>query len=165
MGGWNGIQFIDTPTENDTSKIIYCTLQYGKAVGSSPPDNAGGAIFISAFNKVLISNCLIEYNSAGGSDSPSGGGLGLHFASITLVENEISHNRAWDGGGIKIWESDPVFIGNLIDSNQADEGGGGVWIGGISNSEFNYDIITNNIAGGNGGGIICWETTITILIQ
>ena len=162
-GGWNGIQFIDTPVGNDTSKIIYCTLQYGKAVGSSPPDNAGGAIFISAFNKVLISNCLITYNSAGGSDSPSGGGLGLHYANINLVENEISHNRAWDGGGIKIWEADPVFIGNLIDSNQADEGGGGVWIGGLSNSMFNYDIITNNTAGGNGGGIICWQTTSTAL--
>jgi len=161
LGGWNGIQFIDTPLDNDTSKIIYCTMQYGKAVGSSPPDNAGGAIFISNFNKVSISNCLISNNSAGGSDSPSGGGLGLHFASITLVENEISHNRAWDGGGIKIWESDPVLIGNLINLNQAEEGGGGVWIGGISNTEFNYDIITNNIAGGNGGGIICWQTTNT----
>jgi hypothetical protein len=163
LGGWNGIQFIDTPTENDSSKIVYCTLQYGKAVGSSPPDNAGGAIIISNFNKVLISNSLITHNSAGGTDSPSGGGLGLHFASITLVENVISHNRAWDGGGIKIWESNPVFIGNLIDSNQAEEGGGGIWIGGLSNSEFSYDIITNNLAGGNGGGIICWQNTNTTL--
>ena len=55
------------------------------------------------------------------------------------------------------------FIGNLIESNQADEGGGGIWIGGLSNSEFNYDIITNNIAGGNGGGIISWQTTNTTL--
>ena len=163
LGGWNGIQFIDTPSDNDTSKIIYCNLQYGKAVGSSPPDNAGGAIFISTFNKVLISNCLIKYNSAGGSDSPSGGGIGLHFASITLVENEISHNRAWDGGGIKVWDSNPILIGNFIDSNQADEGGGGIWIGGLSNSAFNYDIITNNTAGGNGGGMVCWQTTSTTL--
>jgi hypothetical protein len=162
-GGWNGIQFIDTPSDNDTSKLIYCTLQYGKAVGSSPPDNSGGAIFISNFNKVLISNCLITNNSAGGSDSPSGGGISLHFADITLIENVSSHNRAWDGGGIKIWESDPVFIGNLIESNQADEGGGGIWIGGLSHIEFNYDIISNNVAWGNGGGIICWQTTNTTL--
>jgi hypothetical protein len=163
LGGWNGIQFIDTPSDNDTSKIIYCTLQYGKAVGSSPPDNSGGAIFISNFNKVLIASSLITNNSAGGSNSPSGGGLSLYFANITIVENVISHNRALDGGGIKIWEADPVLIGNLIDSNQADEGGGGIWIGGLSNIEFNYDIITNNIAGGNGGGIICWQNTVTTL--
>ena len=43
QGGWNGIQFIETPNENDTSKIIYCIFQYGKAVGSNPPDNSGGA--------------------------------------------------------------------------------------------------------------------------
>ncbi len=163
LGGWNGIQFIDTPSDNDSSKIIYCKLQYGKAVGSSPPDNSGGAIFISSYNKVLISNSLITNNSAGGSDSPSGGGISLHFANITLVENVISHNLAWDGGGIKIWEADPVFVGNLIDSNKADEGGGGVWIGGLSNTEFSYDIISNNVADGNGGGIICWQSTITTL--
>ncbi len=163
LGGWNGIEFIDTPLENDTSKIIYCKLQYGKAVGSSPPDNSGGAIFISNFNKVVISNSLITHNSTGGSDSPSGGGISLHFASITLMENVISRNRAWDGGGVKIWESDPVFMNNSIVFNYADEGGGGVWIGGLSNTNFNYDIITNNIAGGNGGGIICWQTTNTTL--
>ncbi|MBT8387335.1 MAG: hypothetical protein KJO12_07970, partial [Ignavibacteria bacterium] len=163
LGGWNGFQFLDTPSDNDTSKIIYCNLQYGKAVGSSPPDNSGGAIFITNFNKVLISNSLITNNSAGGSNSPTGGGLSLHFANINLIENVISHNLAWDGGGIQIWEADPVFIGNLIDSNQADEGGGGVWIGGLSNPVFNYDIITNNLAGGNGGGIICWQSTFTTL--
>ena len=30
-GGWHGIRFMDTPTTNDSSKIVYCKLQYGKA--------------------------------------------------------------------------------------------------------------------------------------
>ena len=113
LGGWNGIQFIDTPVGNDTSKIIFCSLQYGKAVGSSLPDNSGGAILISNFSKVIISNCIISNNCSGGSDSPSGGGLSLHSASIILKNNEISHNRAWDGGGIQIWDSNPVFKINI----------------------------------------------------
>jgi len=163
LGGWNGIQFINTPSDNDTSKIIFCTLQYGKAVGSSHPDNSGGAIFISNFNEVLISNCLITNNSAGGSSSPAGGGVHLIFASIMLKENEISHNRAWDGGGIQVWESNPVFRDNSIVFNTADEGGGGILIGGLSNSEFNNDVISNNVAGGKGGGIVCWQTTNTTL--
>ncbi len=163
LGGWNGIHFIDTPLDNDTSKIIFCTIQYGKAVSTSPPNKSGGAIFISNFNKLLISNCLISNNSAGGSDSPSGGGLCLQSADIILVNNEISYNHAWDGGGIQIWESDPVFINNKIVFNTADEGGGGIWIGGMSNSEFDGDDISNNTAGGNGGGIICWQTTNTTL--
>jgi hypothetical protein len=29
--GWHGIRFLSTPGTNDTSKIIYCRLQYGKA--------------------------------------------------------------------------------------------------------------------------------------
>ena len=161
QGGWNGIHIIETPIENDTSKIIYCVLQYGKAVGSSPPDNSGGAIFISNFSKVIISNSLITYNSAGGSDSPSGGGISLHFADIKLKDNEISHNYAFDGGGIVIWESEPTFNDNSIVFNTAGQAGGGIWIGGVSNANFNGDNISNNTAEGNGGGIICWQTSNT----
>jgi hypothetical protein len=163
LGGWYGIRFIDTPEDNDTSKIIYCILQYGKAVSSSQPDNSGGAIFISNFDKLIISNCLITNNSAGGLNSPSGGGLCLHSADIILKNNEISHNHAWDGGAIQIWESNPVFINNKIIFNTADVGGGGIWIGGKSNSEFSGDTISNNTAGSSGGGIICWQTTNTTL--
>ena len=152
LGGWNGVQFIDTPNENDTSIINYCNIQFGKAVGSVPPDNSGGAIFIFNFSKVRISNSLISYNSAGGTNSPSGGGIGLQFASIALNNNEISHNYAFDGGGIQIWESDLVFKNNNIIFNSAGQAGGGIWIGGVSNCEFNEDIISNNTAGGNGGG-------------
>jgi len=163
LGGWNGIQFIDTPSDNDTSKIIFCSFQYAKAVGSGPENNSGGAILISNYDKVLISDCLISNNSAGGLNSPSGGGLCLRSANIILKNNIISYNHAHDGGGIQIWESDPVFINNQIIFNTADEGGGGIWIGGISNSEFNGDIISDNIAGSNGGGINSWQTTNTIL--
>jgi predicted outer membrane repeat protein len=160
-GGWDGIHFIDTPLDNDTSKIIFCSIQYGKAIGVGQPDNAGGAFFISNFDKLIISNCQIHNNSAGGLNSPSGGGLCLYNANIILVENEIFHNHALDGGGIQIWESDPVFINNKIKFNVADQAGGAVWIGGASNVEFNSDSITNNTAEVDGGGIICWQTTNT----
>ena len=156
LGGWYGIRFINTPEGNDTSKIIYCNIQYGKAVG-----HEGGAIYISNFDKVLISSSTISHNSAGGIDSPSGGGISLHFADITLSDNEISYNRASDGGGILIWESDPVFNNNVIEFNTASQAGGGVWIGGISNANFSGDIISNNSTDGNGGGVICWQTTKT----
>lgn len=165
QGGWNGIQFIDTPIGNDTSKIIYCKLQYGKAVGFGPPDNSGGAIFISNFNKVIISNSLISYNSAGGTDSPTGGGLSLRFANIRLLDNEISYNHAWDGGGIQIWESYVVFSDNIIKQNYAIEGGGGIWVGGNSGIEFSNDNIIENIAGNNGGGMVCWQTPEMTLIS
>ena len=162
-GGWNGIQFIDTQLDNDTSKIVYCSIKYGKAVGSGAPDNSGGAIYIGNFNKVIISDCIISNNSSGGSNSPSGGGICLFSSSITLLNNEISYNNAWDGGGIQIWESDPVFKNNSILFNRAEEGGGGIWIGGLSNCAFNNDIISNNLSGNNGGGIVCWQTSKSVL--
>ncbi|MBE0572834.1 MAG: T9SS type A sorting domain-containing protein [Ignavibacteriaceae bacterium] len=137
QGGWNGIQFIDTPNENDTSKIIYCTLQYGKAVGSNPPDNSGGAIFVSNFNKVLISNSLITHNSAGGTNSPCGGAIRAQFADITLSDNEISHNRAYYGGAINFNEC-YVQINNceIKDNSSA-------WIGGGINAYSCYLEINN----------------------
>ena len=71
-GGWHGIIFNNTPAVNDSSKIIYCTLQYGKAVGPFWTDNEGGAIKVYSFNKLLIAHCLIDNNMAYG-----GGGSGL----------------------------------------------------------------------------------------
>jgi predicted outer membrane repeat protein len=161
LGGWYGIRFIDTPEQNDTSKIMYCDISYGKAVGPGQPNNSGGAIFISNFNKVLISNSRIIHNSAGGLNSPSGGGLFLHNANGILEKNVISNNSAWDGGGIQIWESNILFRDNIISKNIATAGGGGVWIGGLSNTEFINDSISDNLAGDIGGGIVCWQTTNT----
>lgn len=162
-GGWNGIQFIDTPSGNDTSIINYCKIQYGKAVGSDLPDKSGGALYISNFDKVLVSNCSIKNNSAGGSDSPSGGGICLQSADIILENNDIFNNRAWDGGGIQIWESNCIFKRNRIVNNTADAGGGGIWIGGVSDTEFHGDQISGNVAGSGGGGINCWQGTVTTL--
>ena len=55
-GGWHGIRFSWTPLTNDSSKIVYSKLQYGKAIGSLP-DNIGGAISADHFDKIVISNC------------------------------------------------------------------------------------------------------------
>ena len=162
-GGWNGLHFIDTPTQNDTTKIIFCKLQFGKAVGTGYPDNSGGVMFIANFDKVIIANSLITHNSAGGLDSPSGGAISLAFADILVRENEISYNRAWDGGAIQIWESAPDFRDNNLIFNKADNGGGAVWISGLSNAQFNNDIFSNNIARGNGGALICWNSSISTL--
>ena len=57
-------QIFDTPEHNDTTKIKYCKLQYGKAVGDVWWLNAGGAICVINFkNKVeidvLVVNILI----------------------------------------------------------------------------------------------------------
>lgn len=54
-GSWSGIRFLNTPATNDSSKIANCKLQYGKAIGYSPPTaGSGGALFLKNFSKLHI---------------------------------------------------------------------------------------------------------------
>ena len=49
-GGWHGIRFNNTPTSNDSSRIVYCNIKYGKSN------------FLSSYREVLVTglhtNCL-----------------------------------------------------------------------------------------------------------
>jgi len=156
LGGWNGIRFIDTPHGNDTSRIAYCKLQYGKAIGTVWFINAGGALCFIQFDKVVVSNCLLISNMAGGPEPevPSGGAIHAAWSDITLLENTFSHNYAVGAGGaIQAHESDLTFVGNTISHNMA-EGGGGVAFGGNSHPTFTRDSIVDNQATvWPGGGI------------
>jgi len=158
LGGWYGINIVDTPVQNDSSKIMYCKIQYGKAVGSGWWLNAGGAICVVNFNKVIISNCLITNNSAGGSEAeiPSGGGIHLAWADVVISNNIISYNTAIAGGAIQIHDSHPVFYNNIFIGNRAQEGGA-ISTGGIADISFNGGSFINNIAASHGGGIMVWE--------
>lgn len=161
MGGWNGIRFTDTPTQNDSSKIVYCCLEYSKAFGPVWHLNAGGAISILQFGKVLISNCMIRNNSAGSSTDhlPVGGGLYLFKSDIILKNNAFINNRAHSGGAIFMDDSNPVFINNLIESNYAIYGAG-VSLGAESHPVFTNDVFSNNVAKSNGGGLLVGHASV-----
>jgi hypothetical protein len=159
LGGWNGLNFIDTPTQNDTTKIIFCKLQFGKAVGASWPDNSGGAVLISNFNKVLISNSLITHNSAGGLNSPSGGGLSLSFANIILDENVISHNRAWRGGGMGVYNCE-IYLNNcIVSNNRAENLGGGIHAD-YSTLHLNQTTFLQDTSDSGSGGVHAWHCQV-----
>ena len=49
--GWKGIRFDNTHSANDTSKIMYCKIEYGNATGGEP-DRYGGGIYI--YSQVII---------------------------------------------------------------------------------------------------------------
>jgi len=157
-GGWFGIRFSYTQPTNDSSKIVYCKLQYGKAVGITWPDNCGGAISVEYYDKLLISHCLITNNSAGGTDFPSGGGVDLIYSNPKIVENTISNNSAFVGGGIHFSTSSPIFTNNTISNNNA-EAGGGILFEGTSNTIIMNSTIINNNATGGGGGMCFWNSS------
>ena len=95
--GWNSLVFSLTPATNDSSKIVYCLLEYGKATTGDYYDKCGGALWIYLFHKLLVSHCIFSNNYAAG-----------------------------DGGAIFIRNSDPLFINNNINNNEADSKGGGI---------------------------------------
>ena len=175
--GWNGISFDETPATNDTSKISYCKLEFGKQVN-------GGALYAEDVNKMLITNSRFSNNFASGDwifVSPGGGGaIYLKTSYITLSDNTITHNETdGSGGGIFIDDfdtppEDTLLIGNNeIAYNTAHTsgftdkwGGGGIFyfLEGIYGLDYLTEIKNNHIhhntsdglggaySSGNGGG-------------
>ncbi len=154
--GWHGIRFVNTPSTNDTSKIIYCKLQYGKAVTGTYYDQCGGALYVQSFSKLLISNCLIKFNVNGGNPDYTGGGaICFWAASPILINCTISNNNGTTGGGIICWSSANPIISNNIFANNTALDGGGIYIGNSSNPHVTNNVVVHNQAHDNGGGIRC----------
>ncbi|MCK4826137.1 right-handed parallel beta-helix repeat-containing protein [bacterium] len=163
--GWHGIRFSRTLATNDSSKIIYCNLQYGKAIGSSTDDKRGGAIFVRSFSKVLISHCLITNNKTHGDKLTGGAGIFLDSCSAKIVNNSISSNKAMGGHGGGIFvinsSSNPLIINNIIFNNRA-FGGGGIACY-LCNPILINNTITNNGLCDHGGGIDCIRCSPTLI--
>lgn len=180
--GWRSIHFDNTPITNDTSKLYFCKLEYGKATSSAPNDN-GGALYFNNFSKAIISNCAISNCAANhygggiycGNSGPiitnniisndtiyylnnNGGGAGIccdNNSSPTISNNTISNNIGGfhiNGAGIFSNNSNPFINNNNISNNTTDGDGGGIYCN-ASNVTITDNIISNNIATPNSGGI------------
>lgn len=156
--GWRGIRFDNTPTTNDTSKLIYCKIQYGKSNGTGDDAN-GGAFFFKYFSKVIIFNCRISNNSA----SEYGGGIYCSQSNPIIINNAINNNSASEYGGGVVCRSNshPTITNNIIFNNYAFYFGGGIY---CENSypTITDNAITNNLASSCGGGIHCEQSSPTI---
>jgi len=134
---------------------VFCKLKYGKAFGPVWHLNAGGAICIIQFDKVLISNCLITNNRAVSPTEhvPIGGGLYLFKSDVMVKDNTFSNNHANTGGAVFFDDSNPVFLNNTFINNSAIYGGG-ISTGGESYPTFKNDEFVNNSAANHGGGLL-----------
>ena len=182
--GWHGLRFYNTnSTGQDTSKIIYCKLEYGKAEGPDEEDNLGGAIYCNNSN-IVIKNCLIcnnnsqcmtePYSSGGGiycwQSSPQivdniiknnaadffGGGICSRYCpSITIINNVIKNNRIayLYGGGIYGFSVDELIIENNIILENISYYGSGIYFDSCWLTEIYNNVISNNSATFYGGGI------------
>ena len=159
--GWHGIRFVDTPASNDSSNIVYCQIQDGKASGAFP-DNCGGAICMSGYGKCVIAHCRIVHNSA----TYVGGGIVLGYgASPVIANNMIANNEAPYGGGLAcVGSCHPLTGNNLIIHNDATNLGGGIQMNQNSNPILFNNTIAYNHAG-SGGGIDCRDNSDPTLIN
>ncbi len=131
--GWGGIIFNNTCTNSDTSKLIFCNIEYAKNT-LSYPDYYGGAIGIKNFSKLVISNCLIRYNYA-----EYGGGIAICNAQPIIKSNYILYNEGSAGAGIYI-NCYAKLQNNVICNNN----GEGIYLSGASPEIINNTICYNN---------------------
>ncbi len=139
--GWNRIIFDDTPATNDSSKIIYCRLEYGKGIGNF---NNGGALFVGSFGDLLISRSTFYNNNS----EVWGGAIYCDESDIRIENCDVNNNwGGFIGCGIYISDCNPFLTNNLIRNNNG--GNGSV---SCSNSDA---IFINNTIVNNNNGLYC----------
>lgn len=158
LGGWKGISIFHIDESNDSTKLAYCRLEFGKAIGPAWPQNSGGALYVFRFDKVSVSHCLFVNNKACTYDDMVswGGAVCFEHSDIHFSENTFSNNKAFRGGAIYCHDSDPVFQNNLFIHNQCGLEGGGLSAGGGSNPSFSRDVFQYNRSENMGGGLMLY---------
>jgi len=112
----------------------------------------GGAIAVLSWASPVISECNFHDNSA-----TYGGALYLNsYSNATVVNATIIANSATDGGGIFASGADGEISGSWIQSNTASGSGGGVFLGEGTSTEMYLNEIFENVAVDGGGLVIDW---------
>ncbi len=161
--GWKGIRFDNPAITNDTSRIVFCKLQYAVATGAAPEYNGGG-LFFNNCSKAVVSNSSIL-------NCKALHGAGIYFnnfnCSPLITYNRISYNtNDMDGGGAIFCEngSSPTISHNIITYNSSI--GAGASSGGITcmggNPIITNNVISYNTSFMNAGGIACHATSARI---
>jgi hypothetical protein len=157
VSGWHGVRFFNTPNTNDSSKIIYCSFKYGNANTGSGYDRCGGAMLIKDFDKVLVSNCLIDSNkqSGDGWDPPEAiGGIYVYHASPLITNNTLSNNHSVSkSSAIACVNCPNAIVSKNIVINNIGRFAAVVFASG-SKGILSDNIIANNYASYSSGGIL-----------
>ncbi|MEZ5198083.1 MAG: right-handed parallel beta-helix repeat-containing protein [Bacteroidales bacterium] len=168
--GWHGLRFDYTDFNGqDTSRLDYCKLDYGKAYGTTKKDSLGGAISCDSSSFILINNSTLSNNMAF-----YGGAIYLKKSDMILSNSLIQRNRTIEngkGGGIYSDAYNNFAIQNTIVENNSAPGdngrGGGIRL--LSNEFATVELIDveirNNFAGHKGGGICNENQNVNLIIN
>lgn len=175
MGGWNGIEFLNTPTSNDSSKFVYCKFEFSKGIVENDFDEYRGLFMISNFSKVLISKSKITNCYATATDK-AGSAICCRFSSPIIKDNYFENNGvdfynnhsaiiACDTGAFPIIERNIIYKNNCTGIYVSDAFVGGVKIYsnfiannsmiGVYESSPYIEIVNNVIVNNGTEGIFC----------
>jgi hypothetical protein len=117
---WDGFDYQDTPSTNDTSRFSHCTFQYGCAQGDELFNN-GGVVAVTNFSKLKITDCIFQYNKADLGNQPMGGAIGLSNSSPVITNSTFRNNScSYAGGAIICYNgSHPDLVNNIFTDNVA----------------------------------------------
>lgn len=151
--GWRGIRFQNV-VHPDSSAIVYCVLEYGKANAISE-ENYGGALFTKGFGRIKIGNSALRNNR-----SAYGGAIAIYEVSnLTLKDLVLKGNYATEeGGGIYSTTSELTLTRCRLINNTAMYRGGGI------NARTSTVNIQKSLVVGNKGGAIeaFWLSKVNI---
>jgi len=154
---WDGIDFDETPVENDTSLFNHCIFQYALAQGTAAQYNSGGAMAIRNVDKIKIQNSIFRHNKAtlpAGIYPPCGGAIAFENSDLLIHKCTFYNNTAKYGGAVHCYlGSDATISRCLFYNNTAESDAGAIQIwDNCKPAIFNNTFSINN-AGNNGGAI------------
>lgn len=128
---WDGIKLDQVDPLSDSTILHFCHL-----------DHATNLIWISNFNKVRISNSVIEDGA-----SVNGSGIFMSNSDALIQQNLIRNNvsSSW-GGGMYVGGGTPLIEGNTFDNNNAGGSGGGLHLTGNVDNVIRNNTFMNNTA-------------------
>ncbi|MDD5087481.1 MAG: right-handed parallel beta-helix repeat-containing protein [bacterium] len=115
---WGGIRFVNA---DPASRLEYCRIEYGSAVGGLG-DGDGGGVYCSNSNPT-IAHCTLRHNSA----EHHGGGIALSRSNAVAISYcVIADNTAGEWGGGISWDGSSGTISHCTISGNAAQYGGGI---------------------------------------
>ncbi len=159
-GGWGGIRFDNTPVTNDSSKIAYCDIEYGKATDGEHPAICGGAIYVNAFDKIVIDHCNIQNNIAG----DDGGAVYCFDSRLSVSCSHFENNYAsTDGGALRFLQSNAIINACCFTNNEAEDDGGAIDFYQCDSSRVENCDFTDNETYSTGGAINSYQSSPDVI--
>jgi len=118
----------------------------------------GGALLVQGFSAPVVVDNVFTGNSGFG-----GGAVAVQTADGVYERNEFIANTGTEGAGLAVWSGSPVVRDNVFRGNHSTSGGGAIAFRYSGSALLERNLIVDNVADGNGGGILVSEASPEIV--